>query len=253
MITVRLLGGAKKAVGGRAEIQLDRQAATLVEVLQFLQGISSEPRLLDPSNLILAVNGVDSSVLGGSGTTITSGDKVTIVTVVHGGFTTERGMHVTVVGIKNIEDDPGSLIDRIRFENPDVQFQAVRADSVFGVDHVMGILRIVLKAKNRGIMIANRIEAELLLRLSLTDQISEAVAVAGIEYGKPACFIAFSDRADAISRFESSVKSSFMVDGSVILPNESKKNQLAKRLGTGDTSSDDLLNHLLERAAILAK
>lgn len=84
MIAIRLLGGAKKAVG-RPLVELDRDAATVSEILQFLQGISSEPRLLQPGNLIVAVNGVDSTAVAGADTVTKSGDEVTVVTVVHGG------------------------------------------------------------------------------------------------------------------------------------------------------------------------
>lgn len=84
MIAIRLLGGAKKAVG-RPLVELDRDAATVSEILAFLQGISSEPRLLQPGNLIVAVNGVDSAAVAGSETIAKGGDEVTVVTVVHGG------------------------------------------------------------------------------------------------------------------------------------------------------------------------
>jgi molybdopterin converting factor small subunit len=84
MIKIRLLGGAKKAVG-RPSLDLDRKQASVSEVLTFLQGISQEPRLLQAGNLIIAVNGVDSQALSGPDTVASEGDTVTIVTVVHGG------------------------------------------------------------------------------------------------------------------------------------------------------------------------
>lgn len=85
MITIRLLGGAKKAVD-KAFVELDRPEATVSEVLQFLTSIAAEPRLLQrPGNLIVAVNGVDSAALSGEETVARTGDTVTVVTVVHGG------------------------------------------------------------------------------------------------------------------------------------------------------------------------
>jgi molybdopterin converting factor small subunit len=84
MITIRLLGGAKKAVGAPS-VELDRPQSAVSEILQYLQGISSEPRLLQPNNLIIAVNGVDSAAMAGPATPVKSGDVVTVVTVVHGG------------------------------------------------------------------------------------------------------------------------------------------------------------------------
>lgn len=84
MITIRLLGGAKKAVG-RPSVELDRQQSAVSDVLSYLQGVSVEPRLLVQENLIVAINGVDSAALQGLSTLVRDGDSVTVVTVVHGG------------------------------------------------------------------------------------------------------------------------------------------------------------------------
>ena len=85
MITIRLLGGAKKAVG-KPVVNLDRQYASVSDILDFLTTISAEPRLLQRSNLIIALNDVDSASLHGHSTVVKSGDTVTIVPVVHGGI-----------------------------------------------------------------------------------------------------------------------------------------------------------------------
>ncbi|WP_415282301.1 MoaD/ThiS family protein [Candidatus Nitrososphaera sp. FF02] len=84
MIKIRLLGGAKKAVGSPS-LEFDRPQATVSDVLAYLQNMSKEPRLLQPGNLIVAVNGVDSQAISGLGTQVKDGDTVTVVTVVHGG------------------------------------------------------------------------------------------------------------------------------------------------------------------------
>ncbi len=84
MIKIRLLGGAKKAVG-RSSLVLDRTQASVSEVLKFLHDISCEPGLLNEHNLIVAINGVDSQALHGPETIAIEGDTVIIVTVVHGG------------------------------------------------------------------------------------------------------------------------------------------------------------------------
>lgn len=84
MITIRLLGGAKKAVG-KSAVQLDKSEVSVSEILTFLQGMSAQPRLLEPGNLIVAVNGMDSAAIAGLATTVKDGDTVTVLTVVHGG------------------------------------------------------------------------------------------------------------------------------------------------------------------------
>ncbi|HET7149103.1 MAG TPA: MoaD/ThiS family protein [Candidatus Nitrosopolaris sp.] len=84
MINVRLLGGVKKAVG-KPSIVLEESTLPLSEILMVLRRKVKEPEALNPHNILIAVNGVESSSLGGNDTVIMSGDIVTIVTVVHGG------------------------------------------------------------------------------------------------------------------------------------------------------------------------
>jgi molybdopterin converting factor small subunit len=181
MITIRLLGGAKKAVG-KPTVDLDRPSASVTEILQFLTGISADSRLLQPNNLIVAVNGVDSGALQGEQTQAKSGDTVTIVTVVHGGADYMiDNIHASIIGVRRIAGDAGKLIDRLRAEHKDVSIQAVNADAVYGTDHLLGVLRMTLEAEKRKIMIANKREIELLMRLACTDQISEAMMRAGLK------------------------------------------------------------------------
>lgn len=253
MIAIRLLGGAKKAVG-RPAVDLDRSRASVAEILQFLTGISTDARLLHPNNLIVAVNGVDSAALQGQDTIANSGDTVTVVTVVHGGADhVLDGNYVAIIGVQGIAEDAGKLVDRLRAGNRDVSIQAVDAGAVFGSEHALGALRVALEAEKRKIMLANKLETELLLRLAFTGQISEAMKRAGLKKGAPGCFIALSKESSALRRFSNQISSEFKVDDSVIEPNMEKRARLAGLLGTNKFDGGEFLHYLLERAAILVK
>ncbi len=256
MITIRLLGGAKKAVG-KPQVSLDMPAASIAEILQFLAGISTDARLLQPNNLIVAVNGVDSAAIKGPQTVARTGDTVTIVTVVHGGSDLlPDGYHASVIGIRQISEDPGQLVDRLRADNDNtiMSIQGVNADSVFGVDHVMGVLLMTLEAEKRKIMIAKRRETELLLRIGLTDQISEAMMRVGMRRGSASCFIAFSQNSKVLKEFSDRIASEFKVDASVLEPTFQKKTKLSGLLGIKAEFDDrEFLQYLLERAAILMR
>lgn len=266
MITIRLLGGARKAVGSKSAVNFDRHQASVLEILKFLQSISAEPRLLQPNNLIIAVNGVDSAALQGESTVARDGDTVTIVTVVHGGTiittTALGGNQVLIIGVRKVAADAGELVDRLRSDNRGVSIQAANADAVYGTDHVLGVLQITLEAEKRGIMLANRREAELLLRLACTDQISEAIKRAGLKKDAAGCFIAFSQDGRAVRRFEDYAKKNFELDDSLLHPTKQKRARLSELLSiTTDNDDDDddgfsesqFLQYLLERAAILVK
>ena len=252
MITIRLLGGAKKAVG-RAAVNLDRPSASVSDILDFLTTISVEPHILQRSNLIIALNDIDSASLQGNNTLVKSGDTVKIVTVVHGGMHyTLNGYHVSITGVQKIIHDPGKLVDMIRSQHNNVLIQAVDANAVYGEEHVLGVLRITLEAEKRNIMLTNRCEIELLIRLAGTDQISEAIRRAGLKKDVAACFIAFSQDNEAIRQFEQWIKSEFSLNNSVLKPNEDKRIRLASLLGSpAKLDSRKFLQYLLEKAAIL--
>jgi tRNA threonylcarbamoyladenosine modification (KEOPS) complex Cgi121 subunit/molybdopterin converting factor small subunit len=254
MITIRLLGGAKKAVG-KSAVDLDRPYASVSDILDFLTTISVEPRLLQRSNLIITLNDVDSASLHGHDTMAKSGDKVTIVTVVHGGMDGMlNGYHLSIVGVKRIMYDPGKLVDMLRAQHSNVSIQAVNANSVYGEEHVKGVLRIVLEAEKRKIMLTNRRETELLIRLAGTDQISEAIRRSGLKKDTAGCFIAFSQDSKSILQFKRQIKSEFDLNDSVLKPSVDKRIRLASMLGfTTNLDDSEFLQYLLEKAAILVR
>jgi tRNA threonylcarbamoyladenosine modification (KEOPS) complex Cgi121 subunit/molybdopterin converting factor small subunit len=255
MITIRLLGGARKALDGKSSIEFDKSDVTISQILDHLHDLATDSLLLNPENLIVAVNGVDSAALDGKNTRAKHGDIVTVVTVVHGGATLEDGTSVAIVGVKKIIDrDVGGYLDRLRRAHERMHMQALRAESVFGVEHVLGALRIALEARRRGIMIANKIEAELLLRLACTNQISVALSRVGLKQAMPACIIAFSDVHSEVEEFAGSVKDSIVLDEFVLQRTLAKKRLLGPRVGIPYTTrNDEFLKHLVEIAAVLTK
>jgi molybdopterin synthase sulfur carrier subunit len=254
MITIRLLGGAKKAVGKPA-VNLDRPYASVSDILDFLTTISAEPRLLQRSNLIITLNDVDSASLHGHNTMVKSGDTVTIVTVVHGGMDCMLNRyHLSIIGVQRIMHNPGKLVDMLRAQHSNVSIQAVNANSVYGEEHVRGVLRIALEAEERKIMLTNRCETELLIRLTGTNQIAEAIRRAGLKKDIAGCFIAFSQDSKSLRQFERQIKSEFDLNDSVVKPSEDKRIRLASMLGfTTKLDDSEFLQYLLEKAAILIR
>jgi len=254
MITIRLLGGAKKAVG-KPVVNIDRSYASVSDILDFLTTISAEPRLLQRNNLIITLNDVDSASLHGHNTMVKSGDAVTILTVVHGGVDCMlNDYHLSITGVQRIMHDPGRLVDMLRAQHSNVSIQAVNANSIYGEEHVRGVLRIVLEAERRKIMLTNRCETELLIRLTGTNQIAEAMRRAGLKKDTAGCFIAFSQDIESIRQFERQIKSEFDLNDSVLKPSEGKRIRLASMLGfTTKLDDSEFLQYLLEKAAILVR
>lgn len=84
MITLKLLGGVKFAIG-KNSLVIDKSQSTVKEIIEELKNEAIEPKLLNENNLMVSVNGIDSSVTGGKETVIKTGDVITIVTIIHGG------------------------------------------------------------------------------------------------------------------------------------------------------------------------
>ncbi|HET7642311.1 MAG TPA: MoaD/ThiS family protein [Nitrososphaeraceae archaeon] len=84
MITLKLLGGVKHAIGNNSII-IDKSLSTLQDIIDEIQKKSNDKRLVNEKNLLISVNGVESSLIGGKDAIIKTGDIITVVTVVHGG------------------------------------------------------------------------------------------------------------------------------------------------------------------------
>ena len=84
MINVKLLGGARKAIG-KDHLEIEKQDTTLHDIVEILHSMSSNSNIFNSSNLLIVVNGVESSMLGGLDATVKDGDVISIVPVVHGG------------------------------------------------------------------------------------------------------------------------------------------------------------------------
>ena len=70
---------------GKTSMVINKSQATVKEIIEELKNESRHTKILNEQNLIITVNGVDSSVTGGKDTVIKSGDILTIVTIIHGG------------------------------------------------------------------------------------------------------------------------------------------------------------------------
>ena len=84
MITVDLVGGIRKAVGF-STVNINVTNSSINELLALLEREYDLENKIKEDEIMIAINGVESSVMGGRGAKISSGDTVTILSVVHGG------------------------------------------------------------------------------------------------------------------------------------------------------------------------
>ena len=187
MIKVEFLGGARKSFP-TGSMLLDCASSTISDMLQILT--ESKPAGtpdLDTHNILVAVNGADSSALGGRSAILRDGDKVTIIPVIHGGQDVQFSIHeISIIAIHVRKID----LDLLRQNFPDINIQAVSPRFVLGASHLRRILEIAVESNRRGVMLAKHIETDILLRLAGTTQIVRAIHDAGVSPGQSAVVIA---------------------------------------------------------------
>jgi molybdopterin converting factor small subunit len=84
LITVALLGGIRK-IAGFSTVNINITDSSINEILALLERDYNLENKIKQSEIMIAINGVESSILGGREARISTGDTVTILSVVHGG------------------------------------------------------------------------------------------------------------------------------------------------------------------------
>ena len=184
-----MLGGAKKSFPS-GMVHLDCDGCTLAVVIsRLLECKPPHTPSLDTRNVLLAVNGADSSSLYGHDTILNDGDVVSIIPVIHGGSGVMRWTIDNFEAISVCVPAGMASPDILRPRFLGMHIQSVDSGFVLDSEHLRRILEISVAAHNTDTMLSDRIEIDILLRLALTTQISAAISQAGVG-SRPAIVIA---------------------------------------------------------------
>lgn len=211
MITVKLLGGAKKSLSA-SKIEFEKDDSTILELLDFLQNkIEKNMSPLDVKNVLVAVNGVDSSTLEGFATKLKDGDIVTIIPIIHGGSVRRVRFEISNKTIDLLElkamDDPIGFLDNIRKKYHDLAIQGIRSYYVLNAEHAKKIILISLEAQKSEVMLSNKIETDLLMRFACTKQIGKAIQKVGLKKKQDFILIAIGKK-HSLNKLYSEIKTS---------------------------------------------
>ena len=184
MVTVKLLGGAKKSFSTE-KIELDVENLTIDELLSnLLKNKPNNTPVLDTKNILVAVNGVDSSALEGRATKISKDDIVSIIPVIHGGSSRIKlkigRNQVELIHIKSKHGLDESFLDSLRKKYPKLIIQAISSKFILNSNHAKKIIMLSLDSKKNNTLLSNKIETDMLMRFACTTQISDAISKAGI-------------------------------------------------------------------------
>lgn len=256
MITVKLVGGAKKSFSTE-KLELEKSDITIKELLNtLLERKPTDSPELDTENILIAVNGVDSSALDGNSTVIKNDDVVSIIPVIHGGASKKleykiASKQIQVVQIKGKSGIDVKFLDNLREKFPKIQLQAVSSKFVLNSSHLKKILSLSLDSQKNDVLLSNKLETDILMRFAISKQISAAITLAGIKPKTDFLLIAIGNK--------SSLDSLYKELSPLTVPLFSKNNDaflkksfsISKKQIDSVYSKNPLEDILVERAAVL--
>lgn len=186
MITIKLLGGAKKSFS-TDKLEIDNDSISVYKLIELLQEmIPKNLSQLDVKNMLIAINSIDSSTLEGLSTIVKDGDVVSIIPIIHGGNVRRIWLdifktRIELMGIKNNFDDPIKFLEDLRQKHMDLIIQGIHSTYVLNLEHAKKIITVSLAAQKTGSMLSNKLETDILMRFACTRQISEAIQKVGMK------------------------------------------------------------------------
>ena len=204
------MGGAKKSFS-TDKILLEKSSLTINELIKHLIQIKPTNTLeFDTKNLLIAVNGVDSSALQSYNTKVNDNDIVSIIPIIHGGSQTRMqfpimNTNAEIFYVFNDKKFHTEFLNELRSKYPDLNIQAINSRFILGIRHVKKILGISLYAQKNKTLLSKKIETDILLRFACTTQISHAINIAGRKLNRDFLIIAIGKKS-SLNRLHSELK-----------------------------------------------
>lgn len=257
MITIKLLGGAKKSFGTDL-ISADLDSKTIRDLLDHLLSIKPKNTLeLDAKNILVAVNGVDSSALDGQDTILNPGDTVSIIPIIHGGAQrVQLKIGSTSAELFHIKHEKGknySFLDSLRKRFPDLVLQGISSRCILSPTHVKKIIALSLYAQKHNLLLSKKIHTDILLRFAATTQISDAIKTVGLDKTDDFTVIAIGKRSSQNKLHGYLVPHLNQPDYAKNSRHMQKLFGISKTHVSAASSSTPLEDILVEKAAILVK
>jgi len=184
MTTVNFTGGARKSFQTDS-LEISQNLNTISELITYL--IEHKPENtpdFDGKNLLIAVNGIDSSALDGNNTKLNYDDTVNIIPIIHGGSKTNVSFIINNNQIRlfeiNKSNSSKDYLISLREKFPKLQLQAISSRFILNKEHAKKIISISVNKKLKNQLLSEKLETDLLLRFANTTQISDAIKNVGL-------------------------------------------------------------------------
>ena len=256
MITVNFTGGAKKWFN-LENLSIDKQDLNIQQLLKHLIDIKPKDTVdFDDSNLLIVINGIDSSALNGFETKLKPNDIVNIIPVIHGG-SEERikfkifNQNIELFEFKKTSKTADDFLALLRAEFPNLVIQAISSKFILNKEHVKKILSLSILAKKHNTLLSKKLEVDILLRFAGTTQISVAINHLGITRNQKFLLIVIGEKLFLNKLYKNifpHLVSPFSNNNSFILKNYFN---ISKKSLDAIDSKTQLEDFLVEKASIL--
>jgi len=249
--------GSLKKIFSNHPLTFEKKDSTIKEVINYLiKHQTGENDGFDGKNIMIAVNGKDSSALNGHETIVKSGDIITIIPIIHGGantriqFKIEQNLIELFEIYKSVEYDKNHL-QKIRKKFPKLIIQSISSSYILNKSHAKKIIRLSLEAKRKNILLSKKLETDILLRFAGTTQISQAIHDVGFKKNQNFVIIAIGKKSYLDLLFheiKNDLSKKVLKSNSLFLKKYFRINQ--KQLESVD-SSTPLEDLIVEKSSIL--
>ena len=255
MINVNFIGGARKSFQTDS-LEITQNIETISELITYL--ISQKPENtpdFDGKNLLIAVNGVDSSALAGIDTKLNSNDVVNIIPIIHGGSKTNVSFDVNnhKIGLFEINKSNSNkdYLLSLRKKFPKLYLQAISSKFILDKEHAKKIISISINKKLKNQLLSEKLETDLLLRFASTTQINDAIKNVGLSKSQNFILIAIG------SKFYQKKLSKIINDDLDVIFKKNNQNflknyfQISSKTLNSIESKTPLTDLLVEKASLL--
>jgi len=256
MFTVKFVGGAKKSFPIE-HLKIDKSDITIQELITLLSELKpGDTPELDTDNVLIAINGADSSAMDGKSTKIKDNDLVSIIPIIHGGsskkFTFEFSKkQIQAIEIKGQKSIDVKFIDDLRKKYPKLLLQAVSSDFILNSYHFKKIISLSIESQKNNILLSNKLETDILMRFALTKQISDAIKNIGIRPKSNFILIAIGNKKTLNSLYEDLLPISTSLFSKNNESSIKKHFKITKKHIDSVYSKNPLADILVEKAAVL--
>lgn len=257
MISVKLLGGSQK-IFGTDMMSVGLDGITIGQLLEHLLSIKpTNTQDLDTKNILVAVNGIDSSALQGHSTVLHAGDIVSIIPIIHGGSKRQQlqigGKSIELYNIVHRKGKNYAFLDNLRKKFHDLTITGISPKNIASLSHVKKIVRLSLYAQKHDLLLSKKIETDVLLRFAATTQISLAIKILGIEKQDEFTIIAMGTKS-SLSKLHDHLRQHLKEINYAENHSHIKKQfNISKKHLSSITTKTPLEDLIVERAAVLVQ